>query len=131
MTITVPTHQPTDFLALIRRMGMGDRAALQVLHTALREPISDRASRALSRAGDVQAVVDATFVEAFWMSRFYDPTDVDVLAWMHKIANQRATERLRLADPPIRPRHDDESTRLTLHRLLDPASALGLLSHRP
>jgi DNA-directed RNA polymerase specialized sigma24 family protein len=137
VTATVPAHRAADLIALIRRVGTGDRAALQILHADLRGPVSNQACRTLSRAADVQAVVDATFVEVFWMSRFHATTDVDVLAWVLEVAAQRATERLRIPHPQAQPCHHDEGSRLALQRLLDPAHVeqpdlrLDLLPRRP
>lgn len=120
MTIAVPAYPPTDLVALIRRIGIGDRSALRILHAGLREPVSDWTRRALSRPEDVQAIVDATFVEVYWMSRYHATTEVDVLAWVFQIAAQRVTERLRRPDPQLRPCHHDEDRRLALRWLLDP-----------
>jgi len=116
MTVTVPQRPPAELIALVRRVESGDRDALRVLHADLLGSASDRARRTLSRDADVREVVDATFVEVFWMSRFHAASDLDVLAWVLDIVVRRATECL--LTPPC---HDDEGSRLALAWLLGPA----------
>jgi hypothetical protein len=118
-TVPSPVYPPA-FVALVRRVAAGDRAALRILYNALCEPVSDQIRRGLPLPQDVRAVVDATFVEVWWMARFHVAAvaDSDVLTWVLGVARQRATERLRAVGVDAR----DEGIELTLHRLLRPAA---------
>jgi len=121
MTVIGSALPPSQLIALVRRVETGDRHALRDLHASLREPVSIRVRRTLSRAGDVRAVVDATFVEVFWMSRFHATADADVLAWVFDVAARRSAERLLIVHPEAHPRYHDEGGRLALAWLLEPA----------
>lgn len=113
--------RPPAFVALVRRIAAGDRSALCILYNALCEPVSDQIRRRLPLPQDVRAVVDAAFVEVWWMARFHGAAvaDSEILTWVLGVARQRAAERLRAVGAAAR----DEGIELTLHQLLRPVAS--------
>jgi len=103
-----------DFTDLVRRVAASDRSALRLLYIALCGAVREEAGQRLARYSDVRAVVNATFLEVWWLARFHCRPGDDVLAWVIDIACRRAAERVRT---PRRGSHD-ERTRLDLARLI-------------
>jgi DNA-directed RNA polymerase specialized sigma24 family protein len=111
----VPT---TTLTSLIERIAVGDRTALRLLYGELRETAGVQVGRTLSRNEDVHAVVDATFVEVWWLSRFHTANETDVPAWVNGIARRRAAERFRAMSQGSDARMHDDVSRVALEGLL-------------
>jgi DNA-directed RNA polymerase specialized sigma24 family protein len=108
----------TALASLIERMAAGDRTALRLLYGELSEPVGVQVGRMFSRDEDVHAVVDATFVEVWCLSRFHTAPDTDVPAWVNGIASRRAAERRRIHSPDRSTRMYDDVRRVALVGLL-------------
>jgi DNA-directed RNA polymerase specialized sigma24 family protein len=108
----------TTFTSLIERMAAGDKTALRLLYGELSESAGDQVGRIFSRADDIRAVVNATFVEVWWLSRFHPTADTNVRAWVDGIAARRTAERHRSAPPNGYARMHDDVSRVALEGLL-------------
>ena len=114
MKAPMPPNVLADLTDLVQRVAAGDRIALRLLYIALCDAVREEAGRRLTRYRDVRSVVNATFLEVWWLARFHCEPGHDVLTWVLGIAGRRAGERAR---SPRRGTHD-ERTRLDLARLI-------------
>ncbi|GAA2574525.1 hypothetical protein GCM10010435_57630 [Winogradskya consettensis] len=101
--------------SLVSRIAAGDPAALRMLYGALCEAAYREIQRVLSHPHDVEAVVQATFVEVWWLARYHTQND-DIPAWVTAVAAHRAAERHRVVTSGAH--LEEEDNRLILTRIL-------------
>jgi DNA-directed RNA polymerase specialized sigma24 family protein len=82
-----------DVTALLTRVAQADRAAFASLHRRLRPDLATQLASVPLDQADAAAVVDATFVEIWWLARRRTGRATDALAWVRGIAARRAADR--------------------------------------
>ena len=78
---------------LLHRVAAADRSALAELYRIVSADVRAQVEQTLPDPGDVDAVMAATFVEVWWLSRGHAASHPDVRAWIRAIAIRRAGER--------------------------------------
>lgn len=80
---------------LAKRIVAGDQVALRRLYDRLSGRVRAIALRVLGNAGDVDDVVQDTFVEVWNRANQFDPDRGSLVTWVTTIAHHRAVDRLR------------------------------------
>lgn len=107
--------------SLVTHIARGDKAAFRRLYARLHTAVCDHVAGILSRRADVPAVVSATFVEVWWLSRHHTRPGADVRTWIAGIATARASERER--GPGLDGLTPPEASQVALSQLLGESGA--------
>lgn len=79
----------------MKRIALGDGAALKMLFADTSSHVAVLALRVLGNAADAEDVVQETFGQVWKMARDFDVRRGSALAWVLMIARTRAVDRLR------------------------------------
>src|SRR3954452_16775333 len=86
---------PTDDAAVVLEMAAGSEAALETLYDRHATAIFAAVYRMTSDRGTAEEVVQETFLTLWIRAETFDPVTGSLAAWLHAIARNRATDRLR------------------------------------
>ncbi len=92
--------QPT-LSGLLRRVAQRDHAAFTAMYDLLGGEIGERVGAQLCDPRQRAAVVDATFVELWWLASAHADCS-DSMAWVHAVADTRSREVLQRTEVPER-----------------------------
>ena len=98
-----------DDLALVQRIGEGDRHALAVLYDRHVGWLTARLTRRCGRAELVDTAIQDTFLAVWKQAAAYRPTG-EVGAWIWTIAVRRLIDQMRKTPPPL-PMADTDAAR--------------------
>ncbi|MGI9240080.1 MAG: RNA polymerase sigma factor, partial [Verrucomicrobiales bacterium] len=97
----------TSELALLGRIGKGDRTALQELYHLYSKPLYSYALKVLGNRQDAEEVVQDAFVRYWKKAASYDPSRGKPFAWtvlvLRGICFDRLRQRKKLSHPPTLP----------------------------
>jgi RNA polymerase sigma-70 factor, ECF subfamily len=90
-----PPSEPSSDLALVRRVGQGDAAAMRALYARCAGRAYGLVLRILHVRADADEVLQETFLELWRRARDFDPARGGLDSWVATIARTRAIDRLR------------------------------------
>ncbi len=131
LTRPVPVATTVPMLdGLVARIADGDRAAFRRVYAGLAGRTWAQAATAMTGHHGESPVVCATFVEVWYLARFFDRQQGGTRDWVSQICTRRSGDRLRLL-APAGDRHDrgdlsahDRLVQAELVHLLGPGRSL-------
>lgn len=118
---TETAEAPPEELALILRIGTGDRAAFEEFYTKFGGIIYSTAYRVLNDIRDAEDVAQEVFVMIWEKSSMYDPARGKPLTWAVTMTRNKAIDRLRSLQRRFRLRDELEEESKSEDTTLDRA----------